>query len=228
MGLNASGDIWNECSDAVIEGVEGAQKIVDDILLQAKNVADMIEKLRKLFERCRELGIILSLRKLKIGKEVPFAGYIVNAEKVRPDEKRIVAIKNFPCPKNVLELRCFMGLVNQLGHFVLDLAHVTCELRKLLKKNVQFIWLEEHDVIFQRIKDLLSSHIGIHHFDPKLDTELLTDASRLNGLGYALIHLGEDNEPRLVKCGSRSVSDAETRYMTIELECSAIQWVMVH
>jgi hypothetical protein len=66
---------------------------------------------------------------------------------------------------------------------------------------------------------------GGKFFDPALPTELLTDASRLKGLGYALIQRDESGM-RLIKCGSRSLSPAETRYATIELEALAIHWAI--
>ena len=53
---------------------------------------------------------------------------------------------------------------------------------------------------------------------------LLTDASRLNGLSYALIQKVKDNSLRLITCGSCSLFETQNRYATIELECLAIQY----
>ena len=63
-------------------------------------------------------------------------------------------------------------------------------------------------------------------FDPKLTTMLLTDASQLNGLGYALLQTKDDNKLRLITCGSCSLSETQNRYATIELECLAIQYTI--
>jgi hypothetical protein len=78
--------------------------------------------------------------------------------------------------------------VNQLGHFLPDLAHLTVDLRLLLKKDVEFMWLQPHQEAFELIGQLLTSPLVVKPFDQKLKTELLTDASRLKGLGYALFN----------------------------------------
>jgi hypothetical protein len=66
----------------------------------------------------------------------------------------------------------------------------------------------------------------VRPFDPKLKTELLTDASKLKGLGYTLLQRDTDNRPRLVQCGSRSLSPAEKNYACIEIESLAIQYAI--
>ena len=156
---------------------------------------------------------------------MPFAGYQVGAEGVKPHTDRTRAIADFPKPKDISELRGFLGLVNQLGHFIPDLAHVTNPLRELLKKDIQFQWLEEHDKAFNDTKSLLLRDMSVQPFDTSKVTHLLTDASR-SGLGFALIQLNEDGRKSLVTCGSRSLSDPESRYAVIELECLAVRWAV--
>jgi hypothetical protein len=54
----------------------------------------------------------------------------------RPKAKRTMAMVKFPAPTDLTTLRGFLGLVNQLGHFLPDLAHLTVDLRQLLKKDI--------------------------------------------------------------------------------------------
>jgi hypothetical protein len=61
-------------------------------------------------------------------------------------------------------------------------------------------------------------------FDQKMKTELLTDASRLKGLGYAFIQREADGTPRLIQCNSKSLKSAERGYAVIEIEGLAIQF----
>jgi hypothetical protein len=63
-------------------------------------------------------------------------------------------------------------------------------------------------------------------FDQKLKTELLTDASCLKGLGYALIQREPDGTPRLIQCNSKSLTSAERGYAVIEIEELAIQYAV--
>ena len=69
---------------------------------------------------------------------------------------------------------------------------MTANLRPLLKKDVCYQWLSEHEDAFQKIKDLLTSDAVVHFYDKSLPLELLTDASRLHGLGCALIQMDKE------------------------------------
>jgi hypothetical protein len=100
-----------------------------------------------------------------------------------------------------------------LGHFLPDLAHMTVNLRLLLKKDVNFLWLQQpHQEDFELICKILISYLVVKPFDQKLKTEFLTDASKLKGLGHALLQRDTDNRSRLVQCISRSLTPAEKNY----------------
>jgi hypothetical protein len=176
--------------------------------------------------RCREHGIKISHEKLEVGTSMKFAGYIISADGVRPNPETLSAVANFPAPTNTTELRGFLGLVNQLGIFIPDIAHMSALMRMLLKKGVAYTWLECHESEFQKVKAVLTSPMVVQPFDPSLSTELLTDASRLYGIGFALVQYDVGGRLRLISCGSRSVTKCQQNYATIELECMAIKWAV--
>ena len=60
-----------------------------------------------------------------------------------------------------------------------DLAHNTPAIRSLLKKGNAFIWGDRQQQEFEEVKKMLTSKLLVRPFDPKLPTELLTDASKL-------------------------------------------------
>jgi hypothetical protein len=117
-------------------------------------------------------------------------------------------------------------LVNQLGHFLSDLAHLTVDLQQLLKKDIEFLWLQPHQEAFELIRHILTSPLVVKPFDQKLKTELLTDASRLKGLGYALIQRESYGTPCLIQCNSKSLTSTERGYAVIEKEGLAIQYAV--
>ena len=226
MGMSPSSDEFCFRTDRILAEVPGVLKIVDDALLQAPTYAELCRRFRVACEAAREGNLTLSREKVAYGPEIEFGGYIISDKGVKPDPKRLAAVAEFPRPVDVSSLRGFLGLANQLGFFVPDLAHLSEELRQLLKKGIAWQWLEVHEEAFTAIKKVLTSSMVVKTFDPMLKTELLTDASRLKGLGYALIQREADGRLRLIQCSSRSLSPAETRYATIELECLAIQWAV--
>ncbi len=226
MGLCASSDEWCQRSDVALQGLPGVSKLVDDVLVQAPNEHTLLSRIRQVLERCRAHGITISRRKLQIGREVKFAGHIISAKGIMPDPAKTAALSAYPTPHDITSLRSFLGLANQLGHFVPDLAQMSKHLRGLLKKNIAFLWLDEHQQEFEAIKAALTSPLVVSHFNPSLPTEMLTDASRHHGLGYMLVQYDAEGHMRLIHCGSRSLTETESRYATIELECLAIKYAI--
>ena len=97
-------------------------------------------------------------------------------------------------------------------------------MRKLLSKRNAWVWLEEHERNFERLKQLLCSNMVIQPYDAHQATFLITDASRTRGLGYALMQKDAEGRMHMVQCGSCSLSETQQRYATIELEMLAIEW----
>ena len=225
MGLSSSSDEWCMHTDRAIEGLPWACKIVDDILVWAPSFTELLDRIRIIAKRCLSLNIVLSKSKLKIGEEVPFAGLIVGPTGVRPDPSRLEAIANFPTPTDTTGVRSFLGLANQLSGFVPDYAHMSRNLRGLTGKGAAFIWLPEHEEEFSQMKKVLSGSLCVSHFRPDLPAILLTDASRLHGLGFAMGHIIDDKF-KVVVCGSKSLTGTQERYATIELECLAVVYAI--
>jgi transposase InsO family protein len=219
MGLSSSSDEFCQRSDAAVRDLPGVIKIVDDILVQASSVAELKERLTAVLKRCRAHGITLSKGKVYAGTSVKFAGFIVTASGVKPDPAKVKAIVDFPAPKDISGVRSFLGLANQLGHFVPNLAMVTDSLRRLLKKDTAWNWTPEIQASFDKTKELLSGELSVVPFSSNRSTTLFTDASCINGMGYVLMQEG-----KLIQAGSRSLIDAETRYSVIELEATALAW----
>ena len=226
MGLNSSSDEFCRRSDEAMAGLDFILKIVDDILIMASSEEELLERIKIVLNRCRAAGIRVSKAKLNTGTTVKFAGFIFNADGVSPDPDKTAAIRDFPAPTNLTELRSFLGLAQQLGHFAPDLSHMASRLRALLKKDVVFQWLPDHQKDFDGIKKVLCSPIVAKPFDPSLPTELLTDASRCYGIGCALVQRKPDGNLQLIHCASQSLTPAQRNYATVELEMMAVAWAI--
>ena len=227
MGMSIAGDVWNIRTDHVITGVTGALKMIDDILSQATDVEEIEVRLRTVLNRCRELGVTVSQSKFHIGESVNFVGYKISADGIRSSDKNLESIRNFPIPTCVKDVRAFLGLANQLTHFSPDLTQNTVNIRLLLKRESAFVWGEAQQADFERAKKILLSNTVVKPFIMGLRTELVTDASKLHGLGFALLQFEEGNEkPRLITCGSCALTPAQTRYAVCELEALGIQYAL--
>ena len=84
MGMSCSSDEFCRRSDAIVEGLAGVRKLVDDILVQAPTLDMLVTRIKAVLERCKDNQFILSRKKFEIGTTVTFAGFRVSQEGVYP------------------------------------------------------------------------------------------------------------------------------------------------
>jgi hypothetical protein len=131
--------------------------------------------------------------------------------------------------RNIHELRSFLGLAQQLAGFIPDLAHALEPLCHLLKKEHKYGWSPDLQEAFDAVVKILTCNLVLINFDPSKPTILLTDASRLKGLGFALVHTEVVNGKeriRLVTFGSCSLNPAKKSYAVVELEALAVKYAV--
>ena len=225
MGFISSGDEFCKRGDIALSGIGNCGKVVDDTLAWDHSYSEHIQRVHSILCRFREHNITISATKFLFAQPTAdFCGYIVDESGIKADPKKVKAIAEFPTPKNITDLRSFFGLVNQLGDFTTDITAAAEHLRPLLRPRNEFVWTSEHQRSFDAVKAALSHPNALAHFDPQLPTAIQTDASQLNGMGYALLQKHSDKW-KLVQCGSRFLSETERdSYSTIELELTAAVW----
>ena len=227
MGLVSAGDEFNQRTDEALKDLENLYKLVDDLLVATETEAQHKKAVRALLKRCRETDITLNPDKMVLGQdEVKFAGYIIGKDGVKADPEKTAAIRNFPKPKNITDLRSFQGLVEQLGGFSTQVAEAMGPLRPLLSPRADFIWTDDHDKAFKAAKEALSAPPVLTTFDPTRETQLETDAARTKGLGYVLRQKSPEGQWKMIEAGSRFITEAESRYSMVELELLGAVWAM--
>ena len=112
MGCSASSDEWCNRSDAALSGIPGVHKLVDDILIEAKDYDTLFQRIETVLDRCVDANITISLKKMQVGESVVFAGYNISKDGITPIADRTAAISNFPTPSCTKELKSFIGLSN--------------------------------------------------------------------------------------------------------------------
>ena len=108
-------------------------------------------------ERCRDHNITLSASKAQVGQEVKFAGFMVGSEGIKADPAKVEAIKEFPAPKDLTNLKSYLGLANQLGEFCPDLKQSLEPIKPLLSGKNAYAWNEELQKSFDKSKEVLCS-----------------------------------------------------------------------
>ncbi len=226
MGLASAQDEYCRRGDEALAGVDNLRKVVDDVLVYGQSNQELLDNVIRVLEKCKEHKITLNPKKFQFGlEEIDYVGYKVSKDGIQVDDSKVDAVAKFPQPTNLVEMRSFMGLVNQFTDFSTCIAAAAEPLRGLLKPKNDFIWTEDHEAAFEKVKKALASPPILAQFDPQLPIMLQTDASRLKGLGFALLQK-HGEQWKLVVCGSRFLSDTESRYAMIELELLAVVWAV--
>ena len=152
---------------------------------------------------------------------VTFLGHVIDQHGLHPIPSKIKAIHDAPTPRNLSELKSYLGLLTYYSKFLPNLSTRLAPLYHLLKHNTKWIWAEDQERTFKESKELLTSSALIVHFDPSLPIILACDASQY-GIGAVLAHKMPDGSERPIGYVSRTLNDAERNYAQLEKEALAL------
>jgi hypothetical protein len=141
---------------------------------------------------------------------------------VKPDVKRIEAVKEYPKPKTTGELKGFLGLVGYYLRFIPNFSKIAKPLTELLKKDTPYVWDDKTEEAFISLKTLLTTEPLLQYPDFTQPFILTTDDSN-DAIGAVLSHgpIGKDPPNAFA---SRTLNKAERNYPTVEKELLAIVW----
>ena len=226
FGISSISEHYNRRLDEAFRGLHNYRRIVNDVVIYDDNETSHETHVRQFLQRCADKGVSLHKDKFKFCEtEVTFAGFKLSREGYKVDDSPLNAIRDFPLPTNVTDLRSFFGLANQLANNTASIAQCLQPLRPLLSTKNEFVWGPDHTRAFNLAKESLTQVPVLSFFDTTKPTRLMTDASR-KGLGFVLQQMHGDNW-RIVQAGSRFLGDTETRYVTIETEMLGVTWAVL-
>lgn len=86
---------------------------LDDIIVASRTFKEHVTRLKELAKRLNQANLRINLTKSKFCvPEVPYLGYILSKDGLRPNPDRVHAIVAYEVPESVHELRRFLGMVN--------------------------------------------------------------------------------------------------------------------
>jgi hypothetical protein len=148
--------------------------------------------------------------------EVTYLGHVVSADGIKVDPRKTAAVAAFPTPKNLGQLRSFLGLATYFRKFIRNFPQMASPLHRLSRKGVLWEWSPSCASAFDRIKQALTTAPCLAFPDFSQPFEVHTDAS-LHGLGAVLYQSG-----RPIAYESRRLTPAEVNYPTGEQELLAV------
>ena len=223
-GISSGSEKFQKCMSRILEGLEGVECNIDDVLVHAPTIELHDYRLQKVLERLSEAGVTLNIDKCTFRvPKIKFLGNVVSANGIEVDPDKVAAVVNLPAPKNVHEVCVFLGMVNHLSKFAEHLADKTKPIRDLMQKDSQWVWGTPQQQAFEEIKSILTAAPVLALYDPNKDTKVSADASSF-GLGGVLLQKQEDQTWRPVMFISRALTPVECRYAQIEKEALALTW----
>ena len=118
MGWLATGDGYTLCYDNITRSVENKRQAVDDILLYSNNVKRAFQQNTEYLTLVGRNGIILNPDKFVFAQEiVDWAGVRITKDSVEPLPDQVEAIKTYPVPTSITDMRSFFALVEQVAPY---------------------------------------------------------------------------------------------------------------
>jgi hypothetical protein len=190
---------------------------LDNILVYSKTEEEHEQHLRMVLQMLREHQLYATLSKCSFyQKQIHYLRHIISEEGITVDLENVQAIQEWPAPRNVTEVRSFMGLVGYYRRFIARFSRIAHAITSLQSKEKKFQWTERCESSFQQLKQLLTSAPILKIADPSKDYVVCTDACK-EGLGGDL-----SQEGSVICYESRKLKEHENNYATHDLEMAAV------
>jgi hypothetical protein len=180
----------------------------DDISIYSKNEDEHCDHVQQVLEVLKENELYVNLKKcVFLQKRLLFLGFIITSEGIHVDSK-VAAIRDWPTPKTITEVRSFHGLATFYRRFVKNFSTSMAPITECLYKG-KFQWNEFAEASFQEIKKNLSQAPVLVLPDFNKTFELEYDAS---GVGIGAV-LSQERKP--IAFFSEKLSEARKKWSTI-------------
>ena len=221
-GISSAPGIFQRYMERVLQGIPNVIVYLDDILVTGKTESEHLNTLSQVLARLEKAGLRAHKSKCKfMAKSVVFLGHMIDKHGVHPVKEKVQAIRDAPVPRNVSELKSYLGLLTYYSKFLPNMADVLAPLYTLLRKDTEWRWSKDEQKAFESSKSVLTTDTLLVHFNPDLPLTLMCDASSY-GIGAVLAHRMPDDKERPIGYASRSLSKAERNYSQIEREALAL------
>ena len=221
FGVASAPAIFQRTMETILQGVDGVACYLDDLIITGRSDKEHLDYLEEVLQRLLKSGVKANMDKCRFFQNsVEFPGHRIDSKRIHATDNKLQAIQKAPLPRNVTELRSFLGLVNCYEKFTPQAATLLHPLNALLCKNKTWKWFKKCQQSFESAIVALSSSSVLVHYDPDLPIHLAGDASAY-GLGAVISHVLPDGTEQPIAFASRTLTGAERNYSQIEKEALA-------
>ena len=238
MGLSNATDIFEACMRNIVDGLQG---VINDVLVYASDYNVFMLNVISLLDHCIEHDLHLNPDKVQINVDsVPFFGQTLTKEGLLMDENKWKVIQDWPILTTIRELQSFLGSVNYLSKFIPYLSTHRKPVQDLLKHSsvdAEFLWLDTHTDVFNRLKTAMCKDVTLKYFDSSLPIYIECNASK-KGIGMVMLQPDSTientsksdvpNNLHPVFYVSKTLTDTESNYSNIEREMLGVVFSILH
>ena len=232
QGIVNSPACYQRLLDHVLRGISGVYIYVDDVIVASESHVEHLYVLEQVLNRLEKHGLKLGVDKVQLGAStITYLGYEISKTGIKPGQAKTETISTWPEPRNVKEVRQFLGLASFFRRVVKDFSSIAKPLTRLTRKDCE--WTrgqlpEDASKAFATLKKILSSRPCMKA--PEFDKPfiLTCDASTTIGLGAVLSQVDKDGLERPVAYASRTLKDNEQQWAAFHVEALCLSWAMKH
>ncbi len=157
FGICSASEVFQKRMHDILQGLDGVQCLIDDVLIFGKDQMEHDTRLVAVLDRLRQAHVTLNDKCVFSQRRINFAGHVISADGISPDEDRLSAILKMASPTNVSEMRCILGMINQLAKFSSSIAELSEPLRDLIRNNRAWVWDSIQQKAFDDVKQAIVS-----------------------------------------------------------------------
>ena len=225
FGLTNSPATFQALMNTIFADLVAAGKVavyLDDILIYSPSSEEHHRVTHEVLQRLRQHDLYLRPEKCEFERqEVEYLGLIVRRGQVAINPIKVHAITGWPAPRNLRELRGFLGFANFYRRFIQDFSRVARPLNDLTKKDTPWIWGAAQQQAFNTLKNTFSLQPILAMWEPNRPTRLEVDASGY-ATGGVLLQQLDDKRWHPIAFRSESMVPAERNYEVYDKEMLAV------
>ena len=136
FGVSSAPAIFQRVMESLLKGIDGVVVYIDDILVTGKTEEEHLSALGEVLTRLESAGLHLKKEKCSfLCESVTYLGHRIDANGLSPLPEKVAAVRDAPIPKNVAELKSYLGLLSYYSKFLSNLSTVLAPLYRLLRKS---------------------------------------------------------------------------------------------
>ena len=228
FGMKNAPATFQRMVNKLVRDIDGCEGYIDDVVIFSDNWSDHIRQIERFFQIMREAKLTINLMKSEFGKAtVKYLGHIVGQGRVRPLDAKIQTIAKFPIPTSRKELARFLGMAGYYRNFCLNFSDIAAPLTNLLSKKVKFVWTDDCQMAFDKVKLLLQKSPVLKSPDYEKPFKLIIDSSDV-GTGSVLVQEASDGLDHPVSYFSKKFLKYQKNYSVVKKETLGLVLALEH